>query len=726
MAKSKKNKKQMTVAEAADIINKKIKKLEDSKAKTEYDKNAIELKKEELEKQLKALRDYNDAMKKQQEEAEFAQRMSSPQGVPPEIAQQMQQQQMQQGMPMQQLQPPQMGMQQMGMPQGMQQGMPPMAAYGGYPQQMMGFGGNIAAGLYGAAEGVLDTATFGLTDKLTDKIKFGNAEAEAISEGANIFGNVAGAVINPTAVGTAVGQSGKNLKNIANTGAIKDNNINKALNVVGTGAEVGSMFIGDAGSAMEQTKFAGKLQDASQNPYVQAGVGMANNFLAYGGNVTDSLYQGLTSPDFQSGGLLNEPMPELAYGGRPSLMKYENGGDPPPTFEEWKRGFADNTATEEGVDSSWYINQTAPAQLKEDYNNWISQNYATDESGNLIDRMNYMPTETQTVSVENNPNYGKINPEVGSIDLNRSSQTIDGDDFSAPKKVFGMKEAEEAGEIKLKEFYEKEGITPPPEYEGQGIAERNFAENSGLPGGAKMREPFYPEGTFPPGGNEDGQGFNWKDLAYNAFKYAPVGYNLIQGLRKPTQFQGDRYANPYEQRTMDLMANRTFDINPQLTAATRAANKYQNDILNVSKGNVGTYLGNRGQAANQEMAATANLYAQKNNIENQYKQQQAAMLARFGTQQADSLRYTDDFNEASKAAKRAHLGTAATQLSQGVQSEKLMANLLDADKIRANMLRGAYFGWDPETQRLMYNNQNSNTASPTNQGESMDFWGNVS
>jgi hypothetical protein len=522
MAKSKKNKKQMTVAEAADIINKKIKKLEDSKAKTEYDKNAIELKKEELEKQLKALRDYNDAMKKQQEEAEFAQRMSSPQGVPPEIAQQMQQQQMQQGMPMQQLQPPQMGMQQMGMPQGMQQGMPPMAAYGGYPQQMMGFGGNIAAGLYGLGEGILDTATFQLTDKLTDKVKFGNAEAEAISEGANIFGNVAGAVINPTAVGTAVGQSGKNLKNIANTGAIKDNNINKALNVVGTGAEVGSMFIGDAGSAMEQTKFAGKLQDASQNPYVQAGVGMANNFLAYGGNVTDSLYQGLTSPDFQSGGLLNEPMPELAYGGRPSLMKYENGGDPPPTFEEWKRGFADNTATEEGVDSSWYINQTAPAQLKEDYNNWISQNYATDESGNLIDRMNYMPTETQTVSVENNPNYGKINPEVGSIDLNRSSQTIDGDDFSAPKKVFGMKEAEEAGEIKLKEFYEKEGITPPPEYEGQGIAERNFAENSGLPGGAKMREPFYPEGTFPPGGNEDGQGFNWKDLAYNAAKYASI------------------------------------------------------------------------------------------------------------------------------------------------------------------------------------------------------------
>ncbi len=680
----------MTVAEAADIINKKIKKLEDSKAKTEYDKNAIELKKEELEKQLKTLREYNDAMKKKQEEAEFAQRMSSPQGIPPEIAQQMQQ-----GMPMQQQ--AQMGMGQVGMPQGMQQGMAPMAAYGGYPQQMMGFGGNVAAGLYGAAEGVLDAATLNLTDKLTDKVKFGDAEAEAISEGANIFGNVAGAVINPMAVGTAVGRSGKNLKNIANTGAIKDEKINKALNVAGTGAQVGSMFMGDVGAGSEIGGFAQKLQNASQNPYVKAGVGMANNFLAYGGNVTDSLYQGLTSPDFQSGGLLNEPMPELAYGGRPSLMKYENGGNPPPSFEEWKSGFADNTDEvyyeeidgkiyeNKGVDSSWYINQTSPEQLEKDYNTWLSQNYVEDESGNLIDRMNYDDPEFEPLPTE----YGEFQGEFVEGDIKKINR--------------GGKREEE-------------------DYLGQREGEKNFSENSGLPGGAKMREPFYPEGTFPPGGNEDGQGFNWKDLAYNAAKYAPVGYNLIQSLRKPTQFPGDRYANQNEQEAMDLMKDRTFDINPQLTAATRAANKYQNDILNVSKGNVGTYLGNRGQAANQEMAATANLYAQKNNVENQYKQQQAAMLAKFGTQQSDSLRYTDDFNEASKAAKRAHLGTAATQLSQGVQSEKLMANLTDADKIRANMLRGAYFGWDPDTQMLKYNNTNSNTDLPTNEGESMDYW----
>ena len=101
----------MTVAEAADIINKKIKKLEDTKANTEYDKNAKEIAIEEYEEKLKSLREYNDAMKKKQEDAEFAQRMSSTQGVPPEIAQQIQQQQM--------------GMGQMGMPQGMQQRMPP-------------------------------------------------------------------------------------------------------------------------------------------------------------------------------------------------------------------------------------------------------------------------------------------------------------------------------------------------------------------------------------------------------------------------------------------------------------------------------------------------------------------------------------------------------------------------------------------------------------------------
>jgi len=169
---------------------------------------------------------------------------------------------------------------------------PKMNAYGG-DMNYYGTGGvfeKIGAGLYGAAEGVLDTATFGLTDNLTDKVKFSNPEAEAIRAGTNVVGNVAGAVINPTATGTAVGQSGDNLKDLANTGVIKNDGVNKALNAVGTGAEVGSMFMGDVGAGSEIGGFAQTLQDVGQSNIAGQVVGQVGNmantsFGAYGGNM---------------------------------------------------------------------------------------------------------------------------------------------------------------------------------------------------------------------------------------------------------------------------------------------------------------------------------------------------------------------------------------------------------------------------------------------------------
>ncbi len=169
---------------------------------------------------------------------------------------------------------------------------PKMNAYGG-DMNYYGTGGvfeKIGAGLYGAAEGVLDTATFGLTDNLTDKVKFSNPEAEAIRAGTNVVGNVAGAVINPAATGTAVGQSGDNLKDLANTGVIKNDGVNKALNVVGTGAEVGSMFMGDVGAGSEIGGFAQTLQDVGQSKVAGQIVGQVGNmantsFGAYGGNI---------------------------------------------------------------------------------------------------------------------------------------------------------------------------------------------------------------------------------------------------------------------------------------------------------------------------------------------------------------------------------------------------------------------------------------------------------
>ena len=165
----------------------------------------------------------------------------------------------------------------------------------------------IGAGFYGAAEGILDTATFGLTDNLTDKVNFNNPEAEAIRAGTNIAGNVTGAFINPAAVGTAISQSGDNLKDLANTGVVKDENLNKVLNVTGTAAEIRGSFVGGgAESAGELGKFAQGMQDFSQNPVAQGILG--------GGS---QMGMGMPMPT---------PGMNFGYGGK-MRSRYEHGGE---------------------------------------------------------------------------------------------------------------------------------------------------------------------------------------------------------------------------------------------------------------------------------------------------------------------------------------------------------------------------------------------------------------
>ena len=247
-----------------------------------------------------------------------------------------------------------------------------------------------------------------------------------------------------------------------------------------------------------------------------------------------------------------DPMMGMAAMGGYTKKRYQLGG--PPTFDQWK---TNNLA-------DWYIRQTDPAQLQQEYNDWLSANYITPEGGdvagyseNLINREDYM---------------GDLPVEYQEFGINRAFETAPKKGFEEPKTGYFDEEGEFVEKAPNDDLYK---VDRPQRTE----EERKMLENTGLPGSE-----YHPI--------EGGQGFDWGEAGYQAARLAPAAYNLIQGLRKPAQEEA--YINPYAQDVLASLRNRRFNIQPQIEAAKRADALNRKNILSASSGNAATYLGNVG------------------------------------------------------------------------------------------------------------------------------------
>ena len=161
-------------------------------------------------------------------------------------------------------------------------------AYGGL--QEYGDGGkiwkDIGAGAYGIGEGILDTATFGLTDQLTDQgytalQKAGGTTNEeelkqqnAIRGGGNIAGAAGTAILTGGATtGAAIGQSAKGANQIVqNTNIVPDEykqTVGSIINLAGT---AGSMAAGSPSSLSNANNGLKAIQQFNQyKPLMNAG-----------------------------------------------------------------------------------------------------------------------------------------------------------------------------------------------------------------------------------------------------------------------------------------------------------------------------------------------------------------------------------------------------------------------------------------------------------------------
>ena len=171
-----------------------------------------------------------------------------------------------------------------------------------------------------------------------------------------------------------------------------------------------------------------------------------------------------------------------------------------------------------------------------------------------------------------------------------------------------------------------------------------------------------------------GTAFNFGALA----SLAPVAFNLAQSFKTPTL--EEPVQNPYANQISSTMAGRKYNINPALreAARVRAIGNYN---LSQSSPNTGASMAQRTQMAVGQYNNAADIFAQKQNVENQYASEYANTLNSLGQQNAQAQLYANQQNRAALAKQQEFAGTAATQFGQWGQTQQLMRNQYNMDEL---------------------------------------------
>lgn len=159
---------------------------------------------------------------------------------------------------------------------------------------------------------------------------------------------------------------------------------------------------------------------------------------------------------------------------------------------------------------------------------------------------------------------------------------------------------------------------------------------------------------------------------------APTVYNTLQSLRGPEE--EPLVLNPYAGAIRSTMARRRMNVEPaRLTnSRSRAISNY--NLANINA-NTGSNLAARTQAAVDEYASNANMYATKQNADNAYLGEYANTLNNLGQQFVQSENMYNDLNARNRAAARNFGATATSQLGKWSQVNRLMQNQSSRDQM---------------------------------------------
>lgn len=159
---------------------------------------------------------------------------------------------------------------------------------------------------------------------------------------------------------------------------------------------------------------------------------------------------------------------------------------------------------------------------------------------------------------------------------------------------------------------------------------------------------------------------------------APTVYNALQSLRGPEE--EPLVLNPYAGAVRSTMARRRMNIEPARLANSRSRAISNYNLANINA-NTGSNLAARTQAAVDEYASNANMYATKQNADNAYLGEYANTLNNLGQQFVQSENMYNDLNARNRDAARNFGATATSQLGKWSQVNRLMQNQSSRDQM---------------------------------------------
>lgn len=168
------------------------------------------------------------------------------------------------------------------------------------------------------------------------------------------------------------------------------------------------------------------------------------------------------------------------------------------------------------------------------------------------------------------------------------------------------------------------------------------------------------------------------DYSPDWLSLAPTVYNTLQSLRNPEYEQ--TVLNPYTGAITNTMARRRMNIEPARLANSRSRAISNYNLANINA-NTGANLAARTQAAVDEYAANANMYATKQNADNTYLGEYANTLNNLGQQFVQSRTLANDLNAKNRAAARSFGTAAVSQLGQWSQVNRQMKNQAARDNM---------------------------------------------
>lgn len=159
---------------------------------------------------------------------------------------------------------------------------------------------------------------------------------------------------------------------------------------------------------------------------------------------------------------------------------------------------------------------------------------------------------------------------------------------------------------------------------------------------------------------------------------APTVYNTLQSLRGPEE--EPLVLNPYAGAVRSTMARRRMNIEPARLANSRSRAISNYNLANINA-NTGANLAARTQAAVDEYASNANMYATKQNADNAYLGKYANTLNNLGQQFVQSENMYNYLNARNRAAARNFGATATSQLGKWSQVNRQMQNQYNRDQM---------------------------------------------